>query len=137
MTIGEHIRKARKEMNLTQEQLANKIGMKRAVISKYENDLITPSAAQIKKISDVLETPIWMLYDEIPLSPEEEKALWRYRKGGKWNLPGLVDGATMDMEERREELLYNFNKLNEKGQNKAVEQVADLAKIPEYQKDSQ
>lgn len=48
------IREIRKEKGITQNELADKIGVKRAVISKYENGVISPSLNQIQKIADVL-----------------------------------------------------------------------------------
>ena len=49
LTIGERLRDARKAMKMTQEDLAKKIGVKRAVISKYETGLISPSADTLQK----------------------------------------------------------------------------------------
>lgn len=46
---------------------------------------------------------------------------------------GLKESARVSVEAGRE-LLLSFDKLNEKGQNKAIEQVEMLTKIPEYQK---
>lgn len=54
LTIGERLRDARKAMKMTQEDLAKKIGVKRAVISKYETGLISPSADTLQKIANVL-----------------------------------------------------------------------------------
>lgn len=48
------ITSARKKAGLTQEQLASAIGVKRAVISKYETGAIDPSISQLQKIADVL-----------------------------------------------------------------------------------
>ncbi len=75
-------------------------------------------------------------------SPEELNYLIRrgevsLDKNGKprWNVKGASDGSVLDEQERQTDLTIAFNKLNEKGQQKAVEQVEDLAKIPDYQKD--
>lgn len=43
---------------MTQEELAQKIGVKRAVISKYESGSIEPSLTQLQKIADALEVPL-------------------------------------------------------------------------------
>lgn len=66
MTVGERIRTLRKERNITQEQLAQKIGVKRAVISKYENDCVSINITNLEKISSVLGvTPSFLIgYDE-------------------------------------------------------------------------
>lgn len=58
LTIGERLRDARKAMKMTQEDLAKKIGVKRAVISKYETGLISPSADTLQKIANVLNVSV-------------------------------------------------------------------------------
>lgn len=52
--LGEHLKIARKQKGLTQNQLASLIGVQRSVISKYESGLIEPSIAQIERIADAL-----------------------------------------------------------------------------------
>lgn len=54
----EKIRQIRKEKEMTQQELAQKIGVKRAVISKYESGSIEPSLTQLQKIADALEVPL-------------------------------------------------------------------------------
>lgn len=49
---------ARETAGLTQEQLASKIGVQRAVISKYETGAIEPSVSQLRKLADALDTTI-------------------------------------------------------------------------------
>lgn len=62
--LGDRIKRARKKIGLTQEDIANKIGVKRSVISKYENGLIEPSISQLKKIADALDVPWYELYSD-------------------------------------------------------------------------
>ena len=59
----EKIITARKRAGLTQEQLATAIGVKRAVISKYETGAIEPSISQLQKIAAVLNIPLSSLLD--------------------------------------------------------------------------
>ena len=40
MTTGEKIRQLRKEMGMTQEELGNMIGVKKAAINKYETGIV-------------------------------------------------------------------------------------------------
>ena len=58
MGIGESIRRNRKEKGLTQSQLAEKMGVKTATISKYEKGIVVPPLKQLQKISEVLGVPI-------------------------------------------------------------------------------
>lgn len=52
------IRECRKRKGLSQEELVNKIGVKRAVVSKYETGKISPRIEIIQKISRVLGVPV-------------------------------------------------------------------------------
>ena len=54
----ESIKYFRKSKGWTQEQLANMVGVKRSVISKYESDIVSPSYDMIKKIAAALNVPI-------------------------------------------------------------------------------
>lgn len=59
MTIGENIRKYRKEKGLTQKALGKLCGINEANIRKYEiNPNITPQLKTIEKIADALEVTI-------------------------------------------------------------------------------
>ena len=40
MTIGERIKKARLEKGFTQEELGNRVGVKKAAINKYETGIV-------------------------------------------------------------------------------------------------
>lgn len=57
------IREIRKTLGMTQEQLADKIGVKRSVISKYETGLVSPTLEQLERIADAFQVPIINLFD--------------------------------------------------------------------------
>ena len=48
--VGEAIRKARMQKNLTQEELGEKIGVKRAQICKLENGKCSPTISTISRV---------------------------------------------------------------------------------------
>lgn len=50
MTIGERIKEIRKSENLTQQVLADRLGLKRNTIGNYEVNIITPSDRTISDI---------------------------------------------------------------------------------------
>ena len=60
-TMGAVIRRYRRSRGLTQEDLAERIGVQRPLISKYENDSIEPSLKRLRRIADVLEVPVGLL----------------------------------------------------------------------------
>lgn len=54
MTIGENIRRLRKEKGLTQKQLGERCGMKEANVRKYELNKGNPKIETIKRIASAL-----------------------------------------------------------------------------------
>ena len=55
MKTGEKIAKARKNINLTQDQLAELLEVTRQTISKWESNLAYPETAKVTKLADVLK----------------------------------------------------------------------------------
>lgn len=70
----ERIMLARKRLKWTQEQLAEAIGVKRAIISKYENGSVEPSITQIRKIAKALNTSTAYLLGDI--DDPDDKSWW-------------------------------------------------------------
>lgn len=134
MTVGERIRTLRKERNITQEQLAQKIGVKRAVISKYENDCVSINITNLEKISSVLGvTPSFLIgYDEKMLKPEifSNDELFEI-KNSVWDLYKQNEKYKDSPEYK---INYFFSQLNELGKDKAVERIEELTKIKDYTK---
>ncbi len=54
MVAGQRLREARKKVNLTQEELANIIGVKAAEVSQYESNKRTPRWPTFNKLLDAL-----------------------------------------------------------------------------------
>jgi transcriptional regulator with XRE-family HTH domain len=66
-SIGELIKEKRKQLKMTQEGLANEIGVTPATISLYESGERKPDIGNIKKIASTLEISMLTLLDiEIP-----------------------------------------------------------------------
>lgn len=57
VTIGEKIKKLRKERGWTQGELAEKVGMKAQNISRYEKNKAAPREATLAIFADVFELP--------------------------------------------------------------------------------
>lgn len=72
--IGKLIKITRKRRGLSQAQLAEKIGVQRPVISKYETGLIEPSLSQLRKIAEALHVSMEVLqgYDIIDIDKQIE-----------------------------------------------------------------
>lgn len=54
MNTGDKISKARKDANLTQDQLAELLDVSRQTVSKWESNLACPELSKIVKLSDLL-----------------------------------------------------------------------------------
>ncbi len=55
MTTGDKIAKARKTQNITQEQLADLLGVSRQAVSRWESDLAYPETENLIKLSSLLK----------------------------------------------------------------------------------
>ena len=66
MTLGEKIAKQRKEQNLTQEQLAELLGVSRQSISKWESNLAYPETDKLIRLGKIFDCSMdYLLKDEI------------------------------------------------------------------------
>ena len=62
MNIGKNIKQLRQQKNLTQEQIAEKLGVSYQAVSKWENNANTPDIALLPKIANLLGTSIDALF---------------------------------------------------------------------------
>ena len=69
--IRSWMKKLRREHNMTQEQLARKVGMSRTMITEIENGNVNPSVAAAKKIAAVLGFN-WVKFFEDDGNDEQE-----------------------------------------------------------------
>lgn len=113
ITVGEKIKGIRKLMGLTQRELAEKCGLATGTIQQYELGRRLPSYTALMSIAKALNLPEDGLFRNLAEDNLREEILFG-RKGI---------------------LLDNFDRLNFIGQDKAIEQVELLTKIPEYKKE--
>lgn len=111
MDIGKRIKNRRKELGLSAEQVAERIGVSPATVYRYES-------------SDIMNMGI----DKVALIAEALYTTPAYLMGWSNEQPNLNF--------KQQELLSRFDMLNEIGQDKAVEYVTDLNDNPNYQKDN-
>lgn len=64
MTIGEKIAKQRKELNYTQEQLADILGVSRQSVSKWESDVAYPETDKLVKMGKMFDCTMDYLLNE-------------------------------------------------------------------------
>ncbi len=53
--FGRRLKEARKEKNLSQEEVAEMINTSRSNISKYENETLEPNIETLKKLCEIYE----------------------------------------------------------------------------------
>lgn len=64
MTVGDRIRNRRQELDMTMEELADKIGVKRWTVNKYEKDEIDLKLSTIKALHETLNISYIDLLDD-------------------------------------------------------------------------
>lgn len=93
--IGALIKKRRKELGLSQEKLAESVGVTHQQVQRYENGLSMLNVENVQVIADILSIPVTVLFspsvsaysDETVQYPNpDEKTLLRYYRE-------LEDGA--------------------------------------------
>lgn len=86
MNIGRRIKEARLASNMTQDELAKRIGVSKNAISNYENGVSTPKVELLCAIMKHLDIDANYLYciapeeDVFRLSSHERKIIVEYRK---------------------------------------------------------
>lgn len=63
MSIGEHIKMARKNKGLTQKELGNLLGISQSAVGQFENDTSNPKYETLQKIADALDVSVYSLID--------------------------------------------------------------------------
>ena len=58
MTLGEKIASARKEKGMTQEMLAEQLGVPRQAVARWETGLSVPDAGMLVRIAGALDTTV-------------------------------------------------------------------------------
>lgn len=112
MTIGDRIKKRRKELDMTVEELAIKLNKNRATIYRYESD-------EIENLSINVLGPLAKVLNTTPA----------YLMGWDCTTDTIKSDDKIDL------LINNFNKLNDTGIEEAIKRVAELTYIPIYCKE--
>ena len=71
MTLGTQIGLYRRKLNITQEALAQKLGVTNQAVSKWESDQCCPDVMLLPKIADIFEISIDMLFGREPAAAME------------------------------------------------------------------
>lgn len=140
------IKEARKYIGMTQNELAEKLGVNRATLSKYENGQIDPTVSQLAKIAEILGfPPYYVMGYSLKHDTPENRAIAdaglraAFGKGGaadvsEW-VPVSFEQLHADQQAHLDSRMKKaFSALNETGQTVACERVEELAKIDDYKR---
>lgn len=117
MSIGENIKKYRKEKGLTQKELADKIGKDFSTVQKYELNISQPPIDVLNRIADTLDIDVSKLfYIENTLNQSSEDEAQRQE---------------MYLKELREDTINKYDSLDPFGQKAANKYINFLAKDEE------
>lgn len=107
LNIGERITQLRKQFNLSQEDLAKKIGVSRTIIGNYERNTNTPSIEVLIKIAKTFNVTVDYLIGEGELSSYDKEVLKRIEdinkldKNTKEHLFFLVDNVIQNFKTKK------------------------------------
>lgn len=146
MDIGERIRQSRKEKGLKQEELAEKASISRVAVGNYERSDRIPPLDIAGRIADALgvsldylmtgdtsETTDDELLNRIAMAFPDAAITETDEKTSIQIIPSSKDKRPL-VEILREETIRHYDSMNSLGQQRAYENVKDLAKIDEYKK---
>lgn len=127
MNFGENLKMVRKEKGLSQRALGEKLGITQQTVAQFEKLEFPPKYETLKRIVDALDTS----FSELRvLSTPQELLL----KNQEYFSDDISEWIKKFWDHKSVKMLDSFDKLNDTGQDKAIEQVELLTKIPEYQK---
>ena len=110
---------------ISQQDLATSLNVSQNAIYNWENGKREPSIEMLKKIAEYFEVSFDYLMGFEEIRPIKMHELFS----------GVYGPRTILNKEKK--MLYEFNKLNDDGQDKAIQQIEMLTKIPEYRKEEE
>ncbi|WP_317394695.1 helix-turn-helix transcriptional regulator [Faecalicoccus pleomorphus] len=110
MKIEDKIRRVRLRKGITQNQIAEKIGISQPTYAQWENGKRKPKLETLKKIADALEVPVSTLYDDYEFVDPGE-GLTEDQKA-KQKAHDQEQLKVIKKFYSRDKLLHNFNAVN-------------------------
>ena len=117
MSLGARLKTKRKQLKLTQVDVANHLGIDNTTVSKWESDTYEPDIDSLKKLADLYHTTI----DYLSGKEESFSTIEQRKESGTLEDPyaGLAfitggDGLTEEEAEYLKESLELFRRMKEK-----------------------
>ena len=105
MTFGEKVREARKKLNISQDDLSNRMGVSRRTVTSWETDKSFPRTRKVyEKLAETLDVPLNYLLsdDDAFVLDASEQFGYRGKKGAEklvQELTGLFAGGELAEED--------------------------------------
>ncbi|MGX9756772.1 helix-turn-helix domain-containing protein [Clostridioides difficile] len=119
-SLGDRISKLRKELDINQKELANKIGITEASLSRYENNLREPKSEIIVRLAKELNT--------------STDYLLGINENTKINREDKLIIESLSVSEKTKQLLEKIYSLEEEDRE-AIEKMIDNAYIKRFLKE--
>jgi transcriptional regulator with XRE-family HTH domain len=134
MTFGQKIKYRRKQLNMSQRDLASKMCVSSAMVAKWElmETVETMQISTLRKIATALEWDIQHLLFEPPLD---------YKTPPHIDTMVAEEGETLylynarNQSDQSDRILKYYNSLNKEGQEKTLDFMKILSTHPEYKTD--
>lgn len=131
-TVGDCIKDMRKLSEMTQAELAKKVGLSTITIRQYESNAREPRFATLQSIAAALECDVSAL---LPTPNENPMYFHKIRENlTEEEILDLKDHDNLDNPEYQKEriILRLFRKLNSTGKQTAIWRVEELTQLPQY-----
>lgn len=110
-TLGDSLRNAREEKNLTQKEVARITGINNKTISNYENSVSLPDPDTLKVLADIYETSVDYLLGRPDIIKEGEAG---FDRRAFIDVAGLPEEAVKKAEEYIELLRLKYESKDKK-----------------------
>lgn len=115
--VGERIKSRRKELELTQEQVGNIVGVTKSTIQRYENGLI----------KDLKMPVIQAIAKALKVNPD-----WLVLKSNTKELQLNNNLKSINLSKNQLKLIETYDLLNDMGKKEAQKRVEELTLIDKY-----
>ena len=132
MHTSTKIKELRKQKHLTQEELGEILGVKKAAIQKYEKgEIVNLKLSTIKKLCEIFnETPATFIF------PEADEMDQKYNSRQLHFEVKAIEAIEAAYGLQALEMIEGFTKLNDEGKSKVLDIVEDFSLIDKYVKSS-
>ncbi|MEM9990064.1 MAG: helix-turn-helix transcriptional regulator, partial [Pseudomonadota bacterium] len=108
LTIGQRIRAARKELTLSQEELADRLGVTQPTVANWESDAHNPRQLMLAKLSEALDVSLgWLAGGETIANLREKHPAAGYLSRATYHVPVLLPSSLSNIDHIDPDFLLN------------------------------